>query len=102
MALDAAKLLQGEGIKAAVVSMPCWELFDAQDESYREAVLGTTPRVAVEAAVEFGWHKWLGSKGAFVGMRGFGASAPAQELYKHFGITADAVAAAARDLIVKK
>jgi transketolase len=102
MALDAAKLLQGEGIKAAVVSMPCWELFDAQDESYREAVLGTAPRVAVEAAVEFGWHKWLGSKGAFVGMRGFGASAPAQELYKHFGITADAVAAAARDLIGKK
>ena len=102
MAVDAAKLLQEEGIKAAVISMPCWELFEAQDESYRKSVLGKGPRVAVEAAVEFGWQKWLGLKGTFVGMRGFGASAPAQELYKHFGITADAVAAAARDLIGKK
>lgn len=102
MAIDAAKLLQEEDIKAAVISMPCWELFEAQDESYRKSVLGKGPRVAVEAAVEFGWQKWLGLKGTFVGMRGFGASAPAQELYKHFGITADAVAAAARDLIVKK
>ncbi len=102
MALDAAKMLQGEGIKAAVVSMPCWELFEAQDESYRDTVLGTAPRVGVEAAVEFGWQKWLGPNGAFVGMRGFGASAPAQELYKHFGITPEAVAAAARDLIVRK
>ena len=102
LALDAAKLLQGEGIKAAVVSMPCWELFDAQDDSYRGVVLGTAPRVGVEAAIEFGWQKWLGPKGVFVGMRGFGASGPAEALYKHFGITADAVAAAARDLIVKK
>jgi transketolase len=81
--------------------MPCFELFAAQDESYRNAVLGTAPRVAVEAAVEFGWDKWLGPDGAFVGMRGFGASAPAQDLYKHFGITASAVAAAARDLVRK-
>ena len=102
MAVDAAKLLQDEGIKAAVISMPCWELFEAQDESYRKSVLGKGPRVAVEAAVEFGWQKWLGLKGTFVGMRGFGASAPAQELYKHFGITADAVAAAARDLVAEK
>src|SRR5680860_4051 len=102
LAVDAAKKLQGEGIKAAIVSMPCWELFDAQDDSYRGVVLGTAPRVGVEAAIEFGWQKWLGPKGVFVGMRGFGASAPAEALYKHFGITADAVAAAARDLIVKK
>jgi transketolase len=102
LALDAAKMLQGEGIKAAVVSMPCWELFAAQDKSYRKSVLGKSPRVGVEAAVEFGWQQWLGSDGAFIGMRGFGASAPAQDLYKHFGITAEAVAAAARDLIVKK
>lgn len=101
LAMDAAKLLQGEGIKAAVVSMPCWELFDAQAEDYRAGVLGTAPRVGVEAAVEFGWQKWLGQQGAFIGMRGFGASAPAQELYKHFGITPEAVAAAARDLTVK-
>jgi transketolase len=102
LALDAAKLLQGEGIKAAIVSMPCWELFDTQDEAYRQTVLGDAPRVGVEAAIEFGWQKWLGQDGTFVGMRGFGASAPAQELYKHFGITPEAVAAAARDLTVKK
>ncbi|BAQ17101.1 transketolase [Methyloceanibacter caenitepidi] len=100
LAVEAAKLLAGEGVKAAVVSMPCWELFEAQEPSYRDAVLGSAPRVGVEAAVEFGWQEWLGPKGAFVGMRGFGASAPAGELYKHFGITPEAVAAAARDLIV--
>jgi transketolase len=102
LAVDAAKLLQGDGIKAAIVSMPCWELFDAQDEAYRQTVLGAAPRVGVEAAIEFGWQKWLGQDGTFVGMRGFGASAPAQELYKHFGITPEAVAAAARELTVKK
>jgi transketolase len=102
LAVDAAKLLQGEGINAAVVSMPCWELFDAQDEAYRDAVLGKAPRVGVEAAVEFGWQKWLGPHGTFVGMRGFGASAPAQELYKHFEITPEAVAAAAWNLTRKK
>jgi transketolase len=101
LAVEAAKALEGDGIKVAVVSMPCFELFAAQDESYRNAVLGTAPRVAVEAAVEFGWDKWLGPDGAFVGMRGFGASAPAQDLYKHFGITTDAVVAAARDLVRK-
>ena len=100
LAVEAANLLKREGVKAAVVSMPCWELFDAQDEDYRQAVLGAAPRVGVEAAVEFGWQKWLGPRGAFVGMRGFGASAPAQELYKHFGITPEAVAAAGRELIV--
>jgi len=102
LAVDAAKLLQEEDIKAAIVSMPCWELFDAQDEAYRETVLGAAPRVGIEAAIEFGWQKWLGQDGTFVGMRGFGASAPAQELYKHFGITPEAVAAAARDLTVRK
>ena len=101
LAVEAARSLEGDGIKAAVVSMPCFELFAAQDESYRNAVLGSAPRVAVEAAVEFGWDKWLGPDGTFVGMRGFGASAPAQDLYKHFGITTDAVAAAARDLVRK-
>ncbi len=99
LAVEAAKALETEGIKAAVVSMPCWERFAAQDEAYRNAVLGSAPRVGVEAAAEFGWSKWLGPNGAFVGMHGFGASAPAQDLYKHFGITAEAVAAAARRLI---
>ncbi len=85
--------MKARGSRAAVVSMPCFELFEAQAESYRNAVLGSAPRVAVEAAVEFGWEKWLGPDGAFIGMHGFGASAPAQDLYKHFGITAEAVAA---------
>ncbi len=101
LAVQAAKTLEGEGFHAAVVSMPCSELFEVQSESYRNAVLGSAPRVAVEAAVELGWEKWLGPRGAFIGMRGFGASAPAQDLYKHFGITAGAVAGAARDLVGK-
>jgi transketolase len=101
LAAAAAKALQGEGIAAALVSMPCWELFAGQDQGYQDAVLGAAPRVGVEAAVEFGWQKWLSPKGIFVGMRGFGASAPGEELYKHFGITAAAVEAAARQIIGK-
>jgi transketolase len=101
LAVEAAQALGGEGIAAAVVSMPCVELFATQDEAYREAVLGAGPCVAVEAAIEQGWERWLGRDGIFIGMRGFGASAPAQDLYKHFGITAEAVAAAARDLVGK-
>jgi transketolase len=102
LAVAASKALEGEGIAAAVVSMPCSELFEAQSKSYRDEVLGACPRVTVEAAVPFGWSKWLGPKDAFVGMHGFGASAPAQHLYKHFGITAEAVAAAARELVGKR
>src|SRR5262245_53207139 len=103
LAVAPAKALEGEGgIAAAVVSMPCSELFEAQSQSYRKEVLGACPRVAVEAAVPFGWSKWLGPKDAFVGMHGFGASAPAQHLYKHFGITAEAVAVAARELVGKR
>jgi transketolase len=102
LAVEAAGKLAAQGIKAAVVSMPCWELFEAQPERYRNEVLGTAPRVAVEAASEFGWAKWIGAGGAFIGMHGFGASAPAQDLYKHFGITAEAVASAAKDVIARK
>jgi len=102
LATAAAKKLQGEGIEAAVVSMPCWELFADQTKDYQDEVLGSAPRVAVEAAVEFGWQKWLGARGVFVGMHGFGASAPAQDLYKQFGITVEAVQAAARDLVGHK
>jgi len=101
LAVAAAKMLEAEGIGAAVVSMPCWELFEAQSKNYQDSVLGEGPRVAVEAAVPLGWSKWLGPEGAFIGMHGFGASAPAQDLYKHFGITAEAIAAAARELIGK-
>ena len=79
--------------------MPCWEKFEAQERSYRDAVLGTAPRIAVEAAVGLGWEKWIGPQGKFIGMSGFGASAPAAELYRHFGLTPDAVADAARQLL---
>jgi transketolase len=97
IAMVARDLLQTENIGTAVVSMPCWELFDAQPETYRRKVLGRSRgRVAVEAASPFGWERYVGSADAFVGMRGFGASAPAPDLYKHFGITAEAVAALAK------
>ncbi|HXP13096.1 MAG TPA: transketolase C-terminal domain-containing protein, partial [Stellaceae bacterium] len=99
LALAARDLLAQKQIEAAVVSMPCWELFDRQESSYRQSVLGDAPRVAVEAAVRFGWDRYIGPKGGFVGMTGFGASAPAADLYKHFGITAEAVCSAALDLV---
>ncbi|XDA96513.1 transketolase [Sulfitobacter sp. LCG007] len=106
VAMAARDLLQAEGIGTRVVSMPCWELFEAQDESYRKRVLPAGPvRVAVEAAVEMGWDKWLlgerGKRGkaGFVGMTGFGASAPAEDLFEHFGITAEAVAAKVKSLL---
>jgi transketolase len=92
IAMQARETLQGEGIPAAVVSMPCWELFDEQDEAYRKQVLGPgTVRVAVEAAIRQGWDCYIRSNGGFVGMTGFGASAPAGKLFKHFGITAEKV-----------
>ena len=101
LAVQAAEKLEAEGIATRVVSVPCWELFDAQPEAYRTQVLGTegTVRVAIEAALGFGWERYLGSKGAFVGMKGFGASAPAEELYAHFGITAEAMITAAKKLL---
>ncbi len=99
IALAAADILTGQGVKTAVVSMPCWELFEAQDSAYRAKVLGTAPRVGVEAAARLGWDRWIGDNGAFIGMTGFGASAPAGDLYKHFSITAEAVASAAAKLI---
>jgi transketolase len=98
LALAAAKSLEAEGVAAAVVSMPSWELFRRQTDDYRRSVLGGAPRVAVEAGVRFGWDEWIGPDGAFIGMKGFGASGPAEALYKHFGITAEAVAAAAKGL----
>jgi transketolase len=98
IAMDAADLLAADGIRAAVVSMPCWELFKQQPRSYRQAVLGSAPRVGVEAAVRNDWDQWIGARGAFVGMAGFGASAPGPVLYEHFGITPEAVALAARGL----
>lgn len=101
--LEAATALAAEGIAARVVSLPSWDLFSEQDAAYRESVLPTavTARVACEAACGFGWEKWLGSQGVFVGMNSFGASAPAGKLYEHFGITAPAVAAAAKRTLGK-
>src|SRR5207244_5358265 len=98
LAIEARERLQAEGIPTAVVSMPCWELLEAQDDGYRVSVLGPRDgvRVAVEAAVRFGWERWLGERGGFVGMKGFGASGPAEALYEHFGITPAAIVAEAR------
>jgi transketolase len=101
VALDARQQLAAAGIASAVVSMPCWELFASQSVAYREAVLGSAPRVGVEAAAELGWARWLGEDGVFIGMRGFGASAPGAKLFEHFGITATTVAEAARKLIAR-
>ena len=98
LAMAARDLLAKDGVRAAVVSMPCWELFEAEPEDYRAAVLGTAPRVGVEAAVRFGWDRWLGERSAFIGMHSFGASAPGDDVYKHFGITGEKVAEAARAL----
>jgi len=99
IAIAAREMLARDNIVAAVVSMPCWELFEAQPQAYRDAVLGTAPRVAVEAAVQFGWERWLGPRGAFIGMTGYGASAPGEALFPHFGITPEKVAEAARSLL---
>ncbi|WP_419897157.1 transketolase [Roseomonas sp. USHLN139] len=96
LAMAARETLEAEGIPTAVVSLPCWELFALQDESYRAAVLGQAPRVGIEAALGFGWERWLGSDATFIGMTGFGASAPAEDLYRHFGITAEAAVAAVK------
>jgi transketolase len=96
IAMAAHEALAADGIGTAVVSLPCWELFSVQDDAYRAAVLGGAPRVGVEAAGDFGWDRWLGPDGVFIGMHGFGASAPYEDLYRHFGITPEAVAAAVR------
>ena len=96
IAMEASSLLSNDGINAAVVSLPCWELFDKQDDNYKSNVLGECPRIAIEAGTEMGWNKYIGEKGIFIGMNSFGASGPASELYKHFGITSDAVVNAAK------
>ena len=97
--MKAADQLAAEGIRAAVVSAPCLELFATQPASYRTKVLGKAPRIAVEAGVEQGWGKYLGDRDLFIGMTGFGASAPADELFEHFGINAEAVVKAAKSLL---
>ena len=100
-AIQAAKALAKDNVRAAVVSAPCFELFRQQSRAYRAEVLGDVPRIGIEAAVEGDWARWLGDAGEFVGMTGFGASAPAETLYREFDITADAVARAALRCIAR-
>ncbi|PZQ99392.1 MAG: transketolase [Cereibacter sphaeroides] len=106
IALKARELLQAQGIGTRVVSMPCWELFEQQDDAWRRKVLPPGPvRVAIEAAVRFGWDRWLMGEGGrrekagFIGMQGFGASAPAERLYAEFGITAEHTVAEVKRLL---
>jgi transketolase len=103
LCLAAAEKLSGDNIAARVVSLPSWELFERQDEDYRNSVLpkAVKARVSVEAASTFGWERYAGMEGAMLGMHRFGASAPIGDLMKAFGFTADAVAAAANAQIAK-
>jgi transketolase len=96
LAMAARADLAAEQIPVAVVSLPCWERFAQQDEAYRVQVLGGVTRIGIEAASELGWSRWLGPEGVFIGMSGFGASGAGADLYRHFGITAEAIAAAVR------
>jgi transketolase len=93
IALKARVMLQSDGVPTAVVSMPCWELFDEQPEFYRRQVIDrNTVRVAVEAAVRQGWDRYIGEDGGFVGMTDYGASGPEHQLFVHFGLTPERVA----------
>lgn len=98
LAMQAQEQLKAVGIAAAVVSMPCVSLFEQQDQAYRETVLGKAPRIVIEAGIRMGWDRYLGETGFFIGMSDFGASAPAEALYKHFGITVEAAVAAAKNI----
>jgi transketolase len=100
IAMEARAALKEDGIGARVVSVPCMELFEQQSPATKADVLGdTTLRIAVEAAVQQSWDRYLRPQDIFIGMDGFGASAPAGQLFQHFGITAEAIAAAARDAL---
>jgi transketolase len=101
--VEAADLLAADGIAARVVSVPSWELFDAQDADYRDSVLppSVRARVAVEAGRTLGWERYVGADGAMVGLDRFGASAPAERLFDEFGFTADNVASVARDVVAR-
>ena len=99
IAMAARDTLQADGVATAVVSVPCWELFDEQDAAYQKEVLGKgTIRVAVEAGVRMGWDKYIRNHGGFVGMSGFGASAPAEQLFEHFGISPEKVVEEVKDI----
>ncbi len=101
---DVYEKLKAEGIKARVVSMPCWEIFEKQDAAYKESVLpsNVTARVSVEMGATLGWDRYVGLKGEIIGMHRFGASAPWKDLQKKFGFTPDTVLAAVRKVLAAK
>jgi transketolase len=100
IAMKACEMLKAEGTPSRVVSMPCWSLFEEQTAAYRDSVLGPgTVKVAIEAAAQLGWDRYIGPNGAFVGMHSFGASGPVKDVYKHFGITPEAAVEAAKRLL---
>jgi transketolase len=103
LCVEAYEQLKSQGIKARVVSMPSWDLFERQDEAYRRQVLPVEvkARVSVEAAATFGWSRYLGPTGIAIGMHRFGASAPIKDLLKKFGFTTEKVVAAAREAIAR-
>jgi transketolase len=97
LAVEAAETLDARGIPTRVVSVPCFELFHTQSEGYRQQIVGDAPvKIGIEAAIRMGWDSLIGTDGTFIGMSSFGASAPYKDLYTHFGITADAIVAAAK------
>ncbi len=104
LCLDAYERLGADGVKARVVSMPSWELFEQQSAEYKESVLpaAVTARVAVEQAATFGWAQYTGLAGETIGMHSFGASAPLKELQKKFGFTADRIVEAARNQLARR
>jgi transketolase len=104
LCVEAYEKLKAEGVKARVVSMPSWEIFNKQDAAYKESVLpaSVTARVSVEMAATFGWERYTGSKGRNIGMHRFGASAPLKDLLKYFGFTVDKVVEAAHEVLASK
>ena len=101
IAVQAQDKLAGQGVRARVVSLPCWELFAAQSREYRDDVIppAVTARVSIEAAVTFGWQRWVGDRGVSIGVDRYGASAPWKTIYKELGLTADHLASAAQSLL---
>ncbi|HXL71244.1 MAG TPA: transketolase [Rhizomicrobium sp.] len=103
LAVQARALLAKDGIPSRIVSMPCWALFEEQSAQYRDKVLGPgTVKVAIEAGVRQGWDRYIGADGGFIGMHSFGSSGPAKDVYKHFGITPEAAAEAAKTALSKR
>ena len=101
LAFAAAEALDGEGIPTRVVSLPCWERFELQDQAYRDGVLppAVRKRVSVEIGVSLGWERWVGDEGAIIGLDHFGASAPAGTIFEHFGFTSERVTDVARRVV---